>query len=356
MTRAGRFIAAIGAVCLIVGPACTGRPAADRSNDATSVTTGSGSSEAARTLGHDDLVLVFSGSGRRGGDVFVMYGDGHTELLDAPARRAALYPGFVNRVYHRRGRAFVVERRSLRSNAARLVYVSLPKKEVIPLAAGAFPAADPLGGATSRIAFAERPGGSTLVFADIGTDYRHEVDIGAPIGRIAFDAGGRYAYVLSDEEHPRLTSHDSTGELGPVEIHSKYEDVFLAIASDPSDSVVVLRACCTAGAYRNAALTEWWLAEIKNGATGEPKPPRNLVSLNEIGLSSGGMSLENLRLAPAGTLDAEVRNGRITWSVGAERAWIFGYRTSAWLIDASGEITNLGELGNGGVAVAPRFL
>jgi hypothetical protein len=51
-----------------------------------------------------------------------------------------------------------------------------------------------------------------------------------------------------------------------------------------------------------------------------------------------------------------VRGDRISWSVGSERAWILGYITRSWLIDAAGEITDLGEIANGGLAVNPKLL
>ena len=49
-------------------------------------------------------------------------------------------------------------------------------------------------------------------------------------------------------------------------------------------------------------------------------------------------------------------NGRISWSIGAERAWILGYGIESWLIDDAGEITALGEIANGGLAVVPKLL
>src|SRR5688500_14186488 len=52
----------------------------------------------------NQLVMVFSGLARRGGSLFVMYGDGRIRSLDAPIR-ASLYPSFVTPVYGHSGPA-----------------------------------------------------------------------------------------------------------------------------------------------------------------------------------------------------------------------------------------------------------
>ncbi len=318
---------------------------------------GSLSPTVAEGLGADQLVLVIASTGAEPG-VYAMYGDGHTEAvasIDDPHRY--LNPGFVRPVYQDAGKAIVVERRDVEVFRSKLVYLDLETGDEVPLVEGYYPSVGSPLKPGLRIAyfrmFREEP---QLVIADIATDYVNELDLDAGAEQVAWDRDTRFVYVLTGEEAPRLLSYDSTGELEFIEIHSKNETSFIGVTSDAFDSAVVLQACCSAGEIEGAALSDWELGEIRGGSTGEPKY-RSLVDLNELGLTSEGLRVEDVRLTAAGALHAAVdAGGTISWSVGGARSWILGFKDRSWLIDESGEIVELEGFATGGVAVAPKLL
>lgn len=311
----------------------------------------------ARPLGPEDLVMVFSGHGRRGGEVYAMFGDGRTEPVTTPIA-ADLYPSFVRALYSE-GPAVVLERRDLKTLDSELLYVDVPTGEETELVPGSLPAMSPDG----QLAYWRMENESaTLFITEVGTDFERQVPLtrGLPTS-IAWDAAGRFVYVTetatdqSGEETSTVSSYDSTGELASVQLSPGPNARYVGPSSREPDTVHLIRIESDAD-DSDGPIDFIKLAEVA-AVSSDPGGYTELISLGGLGIDESALRPENLRLEATGTLDAVVDDdGRITWGIGDERSWIIGFRTQAWLVKESGEIVPLGEFANGGLAVAPDLL
>ncbi|MDP9066888.1 MAG: hypothetical protein M3N53_00890 [Actinomycetota bacterium] len=303
----------------------------------------SGEPQEADALGPDDLVMVFSGQGRRGGELLAMYGDGRIRQITAPID-ADLYPSFVDAVYSK-GPAVVVERRDLKGLGSRLVYVDVLERDEIELLPGSLPAVSPQGQLAYWRMEKETP---TLFVTQIGTDLGRQISLDAAPASVTWDAGGRFVYVVTQEQRPRVVSYDSTTELGTTEVSSDEDRLYLAASSRVPNTVDVI------------SLGRGSVVELGRLTFDSPQPGgyRTLVDLSDLGIvdAEGRVAFDELRLSAMGRLDATVADdGTIDWTTGQEFGWLVGYGRDAWLVKEDGVIVSLGEIANGGVALAPEL-
>jgi hypothetical protein len=147
-------------------------------------------------------------------------------------------------------------------------------------------------------------------------------------------------------------SYDSKDELGWSELNPGDGALYLAPSSRDDDSVHLIRIETDS----DGAVDSVGLVEIPS-VSGDPDASREVVDLSELGIDEQAFMPENLRLKATGNLDVtREEDGSLRWGLGGERSWILGFRTEAWLVKESGEIVALGELANGGVAIAPEIL
>ena len=306
--------------------------------------------ELERPLGPDDLVMVFSGTGRRGGMTYAMYGDGRTEPITAPIE-ADLYPAFTQALYSD-GPAVVIERRDLKTLESDLLYVDVPTGDETELVPGSLPAISSNGQLAYWRMDEENP---RLFIADIGTDLRDEIPLDGLPSAIEWDGRGRFVYVDQSAGHEdwRLIAYDSSGETGPFELDPGDNARYLAPSTRDPDSLHAIRIEWAGSVPEVGSIA---LVEMP-WATFDPGRASQVVSLDGLGIDESAFLPENLRLEATGTLDAlELRNGSVRWGIGEERSWILGFRTEAWLIKESGEIVELGEMFNGGLAISPELV